>query len=301
MCSTSIYVTIDHECQLAAVSKLVVEELGRTVDRNISADADQYDDFLKNVLHKARVDMNRGRSLASTAKSIPQSSDSVVREMTTVVQSMSDTILGLGTMVDRRSATETREATAVVNASHQVTKLARMPLPTGAFFETKNVHQQWVIQERPPFKACDSPTAIQKYSLRVCSRGGKKEELQDLPERIVSASVDFMLEAMGVGQPELERSAEELVEHPTQFWLALGKNDVERGAALDYRKTCRMSWTPTCRVSVAKALSDAVSGSSWRSRRLEDDLSLEAPLRKNAPASETTAAPTTTTSTISST
>ncbi|EYC39618.1 hypothetical protein Y032_0649g1124 [Ancylostoma ceylanicum] len=43
--------------------------------------------------------MNRARFLTSSAKSIPQSSDSVVREMATVVQSMSNTILGLETMV----------------------------------------------------------------------------------------------------------------------------------------------------------------------------------------------------------
>ncbi|EYB96883.1 hypothetical protein Y032_0146g2558 [Ancylostoma ceylanicum] len=210
--------------------------------------------------------------------------------LTTKFPNVSDTILGLATMIDGLQLRLERQSTAIVNASHQVTKLARMPLPKEAFFGAKNVHQQWIIPEKPPFKrqdlkallrswvpnartptsdfatlttdfarhyfvvACEPPTAIQKYSLRVSSRGGKKEELQDLPERIVSALVEFMLEAMGIGQPELGRTAEELVEHPTQFWLALGKNDVERGAALDYRKTCRMSWTPTCRVSVAKAL-----------------------------------------------
>ncbi|KAL6743239.1 hypothetical protein Aduo_016305 [Ancylostoma duodenale] len=71
-------------------------------------------------------------------------------------------------------------------------------------------HQGWVIQERPPFKrhnlkalhyfkvACEPADAIQSSSVRMSSRGGKKEELRDLPERIVSTLVNFMLEAMGV-------------------------------------------------------------------------------------------------------
>ncbi|EYB82877.1 hypothetical protein Y032_0348g3173 [Ancylostoma ceylanicum] len=35
-----------------------------------------------------------------------------------------------------------RQSMAAVNASHQTTKLARMPLPQEAFFGEKNVHQQ---------------------------------------------------------------------------------------------------------------------------------------------------------------
>ncbi|RCN26837.1 hypothetical protein ANCCAN_27435 [Ancylostoma caninum] len=117
-----------------------------------------------------------------------------------------------------------------------------MKLPKGAYLGYANLVHDWLIEERPPFKlvnlkelmlkwspsgrchkedyvtqcmdfvcfylvrACDPPERIQKYSCRVSSRGGKKEDLEDLPEEIVFT----LIGCLGLGQPELEMSAEDL-------------------------------------------------------------------------------------------
>ncbi|KAL6725929.1 hypothetical protein Aduo_007950 [Ancylostoma duodenale] len=320
----------DHERQLATDPKVVLEELGRTVDKSVLSE--EYNDFLKNALHNARVDMNRARSLASTSKLLPQSSDSVVRELTTVVQSMSNTVLGLAAMIDGLQLRLEKQSVAVLNAKHQarppfkshnLKALLRSWVPNGRIAKSDFATLCTDFARHYFVVACEPAEAIQGFSVRVSSRGGKKEELRDLPERIVSTLVDFMLEAMGIGQPELERTSQDLSQRPTEFWLGLGRNNAERGAALDYRKSCRMSWTPSCRVSISKALADIrqyrmgadrlmpkpkrrrvppqPEDSTELSSDLEEDLSLDAPMRRNQnPGPSTTAAATATTTTTSS-
>ncbi|KAL6734964.1 hypothetical protein Aduo_005450 [Ancylostoma duodenale] len=276
--------------------------------------------------------MNRARSLASTSKLLPQSSDSVVRELTTVVQSMSNTVLGLAAMIDGLQLRLEKQSVAVLNAKHQarppfkshnLKALLRSWVPNGRIAKSDFATLCTDFARHYFVVACEPAEAIQGFSVRVSSKGGKKEELRDLPERIVSTLVDFMLEAMGIGQPELERTSQDLSQRPTEFWLGLGRNNAERGAALDYRKSCRMSWTPSCRVSISKALADIrqyrmgadrlmpkpkrrrvppqPEDSTELSSDLEEDLSLDAPMRRNQnPGPSTTAAATATTTTTSS-
>ncbi|RCN43504.1 hypothetical protein ANCCAN_10512 [Ancylostoma caninum] len=65
-----------------------------------------------------------------------------------------------------------------------------------------------------------------------------------------------MLQGLGLGQPELEMSAEDLKMRPTEFWYQLGPMDRVRGQSLQYRKACRMSWGPQIRVAISQALAD---------------------------------------------
>ncbi|EYC20596.1 hypothetical protein Y032_0021g301 [Ancylostoma ceylanicum] len=108
----------------------------------------------------------------------------------------------------------------------------------------------------PANRGVRPPEAIQQFSLRVSSRGGKKEVLKDLHESVVTTLIDFMLQPLGLGQPELDCTSDELRERPTDLWRSLGGTDAERAAALDDRQNCRQSWRPTCRVAVSKALAD---------------------------------------------
>ncbi|KAL6726636.1 hypothetical protein Aduo_008588 [Ancylostoma duodenale] len=82
--------------------------------------------------------------------------------------------------------------------------------------------------------ACRTVDSIQSYACRLSGRGARSERLQDLPENIVDILIKCLLEGLGIGQPELERSATELRECPTEFWISLGKTYEDRKAALKY-------------------------------------------------------------------
>ncbi|KAL6729671.1 hypothetical protein Aduo_000706 [Ancylostoma duodenale] len=281
----------NHTRRIATEPKVNLEELGCTIERNpVAVD---YEDFLSESLKTARVDISNVKSLQASVRQLPQSSDSVVRRLTSAVETMSSTIVGMATMIDGLQMRLQKQSVSIVNASHQITKLTRMELLKGAFFGEKNVKREWIIPQRAPFKtdlkalirtwvpstrtskgdfatictdfarhyfvrACNPSEAIQQFSVRVSSRGrSKKEELKDLPESIVTTlHPHFMLEAMGLGQPGLDCTSDELKERSTDFWRGLGRTDKEREAALDYRQSCRQDWRPSCRVSIAKTLSD---------------------------------------------
>ncbi|RCN51755.1 hypothetical protein ANCCAN_02115, partial [Ancylostoma caninum] len=120
-------------------------------------------------------------------------------------------------------------------------------------------------------RACDPVESIQKYAHRVSGRGQKKEDLKDLPENVVGILIDCLLDGLGLGQPELQMATEELEDHPTElslnlsavveigsfsFFMKLGETEEERKAALEYRKDCRIQWTPTCALAINRGLAD---------------------------------------------
>ncbi|RCN48498.1 hypothetical protein ANCCAN_05494 [Ancylostoma caninum] len=62
--------------------------------------AADYEYFLSDSLKTARVDMNNVKSSQTSVRQLSQSSDSVVRRLTSAVQTMSNTIAGVETIID---------------------------------------------------------------------------------------------------------------------------------------------------------------------------------------------------------
>ncbi|KAL6743086.1 hypothetical protein Aduo_016169 [Ancylostoma duodenale] len=67
-----------------------------------------------------------------------------------------------------------------------------------------------------------------------------------------------MHQGLGLGQPELEMSAEDLKMRPAEFWYQLGATDRVRGQLLLYRKACRTRWGPQIRIAISRALADVL-------------------------------------------
>ncbi|KAL6738085.1 hypothetical protein Aduo_011673 [Ancylostoma duodenale] len=65
---------------------------------------------------------------------------------------------------------------------------------------------------------------------------------------------DYRNDIESRGQPEMEKSSEELKENPTEFWLGLGPDNASRSSALQYRRDCRVRWTHECGAAIARAL-----------------------------------------------
>ncbi|RCN49666.1 hypothetical protein ANCCAN_04290 [Ancylostoma caninum] len=72
-------------------------------------------------------------------------------------------------------------------------------------------------------RACDPPAAVRTYVCRLTGMNAKDEKLINLPEELVSVLVDFLLEGLGIGQPELEATIESLKLAPTEsavLWIS---------------------------------------------------------------------------------
>ncbi|KAL6723737.1 hypothetical protein Aduo_018711 [Ancylostoma duodenale] len=216
--------------------------------------------FVATRCEDVRVDVQEAKRLQDWTLKVPESSDSIVRELTRVVKEQSNAIVGLSSLVDALYNTCSDLSNQLHRANASISKVARRKLPEGTKLCHDNLTRPWRIEANPPFKAHDlnalledwdrmkhvkdsehyiqlvdflrfyfvkatHPTpAIQSYSCRLTGKHAKNPDLVDLPHEIAHTLTEY------------------LMSHPTEYWTKLGRDNDSRKAAFNLRKEYRSDW-----------------------------------------------------------
>ncbi|RCN48998.1 hypothetical protein ANCCAN_04875 [Ancylostoma caninum] len=169
-----------------------------------------------------RVDVPESKQLQEWSRRVPESSDSMVRELKKTVMEQAHAIVGLSALEQ--------------NLNELLEQWAR-----SSHVKASDHSTQCVDFLRYYFIKATHPTpVIQSYSCRLTGKNAKNTALLDLPEDVVTILIEFLLDGLGLGHEEIKNdTAENLKLHPTEFWLKLGNNDVVRKAALLKRNEYR--------------------------------------------------------------
>ncbi|KAL6727681.1 hypothetical protein Aduo_009536 [Ancylostoma duodenale] len=240
-----------------------------------------------------RVDVPESKQLHEWSRRVPESSDSVVRELKKIVMEQAHAIVGLSSLIDALFTNYSELRSDIHRANAHISNAVRLKLPENTKLSHRNLTGRWLIQANTPFvkqnlnelleqwarsshvKASDHSTqcvdflryyfikathptpVIQSYSCRLTGKNAKNTALLDLPEDVVTILIEFLLDGLGLGHEEIKNdTAENLKLHPTEFWLKLGNNDVARKAALQKRKEYRADWAVAGRQLIGRALGD---------------------------------------------
>ncbi|CAJ0599417.1 unnamed protein product [Cylicocyclus nassatus] len=98
------------------------------------------------------------------------------------------------------------------------------------------------------------PSDIWDFAHRT-SNVSRKPDLQDLPESIVITLNDFMLDALSLGNEDLEGYRLNAIRSlRTSFWISLGTSDEEREKKLNYLLEQKTFYCVQIRTCIAEAL-----------------------------------------------
>ncbi|VDO27335.1 unnamed protein product [Heligmosomoides polygyrus] len=102
--------------------------------------------------------------------------------------------------------------------------------------------------------ACDPEREIQGFVCRLTGKAGKDPDLTDLPEDIVSFVIDFLMDALGLSNHDIDKHERDLVARRSLFWNTLGSNDEERSNLLRQLKLAKVEWISLARKAIGRAL-----------------------------------------------
>ncbi|VDL67193.1 unnamed protein product, partial [Nippostrongylus brasiliensis] len=104
-------------------------------------------------------------------------------------------------------------------------------------------------------KMTDPPEGIQRYALRIAGKSGRDMSLKTLPEEVETILIDFALDMLGYGQPEIKCRASVALEE-SRFFASLGGTYEERSEALSVLVEEREGWKKQMNRSLQLALRD---------------------------------------------
>ncbi|VDO33731.1 unnamed protein product, partial [Heligmosomoides polygyrus] len=123
--------------------KLPVGAIGRLLcQHDIGAD---YNTFASNTLRGIRLDVEEGKSVARMLATVPEPSDSIVRQLLSIVEQQQSTIMGLTTVLD--SCLAGMQQLEQQQADCTVTKSKELTLPEPTFLAYDNVTQVWRVPQ----------------------------------------------------------------------------------------------------------------------------------------------------------
>ncbi|EYC05444.1 hypothetical protein Y032_0082g1587 [Ancylostoma ceylanicum] len=105
-------------------------------------------------------------------------------------------------------------------------------------------------------QACTPPPEIQRFACRQAGKRGKFEHLTDLPEAFVGFLINFVLDAIGLGDEGLLLPVANHKEYRTKFWMELAGNDADRETMFNTLSDARTDWSALARVAIGRALAD---------------------------------------------
>ncbi|KAL6729873.1 hypothetical protein Aduo_000887 [Ancylostoma duodenale] len=253
---------------------------------------EEYFEIISERAKQLRVDVNATKEIQAAVARLPQSSDSIVRQLADIVAQQADVIVGLSSVVDsllvKMNTLCANQQRTVCNSP----KVEEISLPEGTHLHGKNLTRQWDVPNIPPFKAFNlnallngwrrpgrtrsddhvsqcvdffrnylvqatSPVAaVQQFSCRISGKSAKDQNLQDIPEPIVDVLVGCCLDGLLLGAPELMMTEKELLANPTEYWIELGHTDKTRGTMLSQRKELRNTWATRLRQALGRAMTD---------------------------------------------
>ncbi|VDP27118.1 unnamed protein product [Heligmosomoides polygyrus] len=105
-------------------------------------------------------------------------------------------------------------------------------------------------------EACEPPTLVKRYAVRISDSCAKRPDLRDFPEELVEQLIGVCLDRLRLGMRELSCpvSVTALMRNPTPFWLSLGDTDEEREAKFEEQKKAKAGWTVHVRGALQRAL-----------------------------------------------
>ncbi|VDO86326.1 unnamed protein product [Heligmosomoides polygyrus] len=77
---------------------------------------------------------------------------------------------------------------------------------------------------------------IKQYSCRLAGNVGRKRRLRDIPEAVAATLVDFLLDTIGSGSANLDKTVNELRAAQHTWWINLGCNDSQREQQFRHRQ-----------------------------------------------------------------
>ncbi|RCN51337.1 hypothetical protein ANCCAN_02490, partial [Ancylostoma caninum] len=250
---------------------------------------EEYFEIISERAKQLRVDVNATKEIQAAMARLPQSSDSIVRQLADIVAQQADVIVGLSSVVDSLLVKMNTLCASQQGTICNSQKVEEISLPEGTHLHGKNLTRQWDVPSIPPFKAFNlnallngwrrpgrtrsddhvsqcvdffrnylvqatSPVAaVQQFSCRISGKSAKDQNLQDIPEPIVDVLVGCCLDALLLGAPELMMTEKELLANPTEL---LGRNDKARGTVLSQRKELRNTWATRLRQALGRAMTD---------------------------------------------
>lgn len=127
-----------------------LEQLGEAVanfDLGVS-----YDNFITGTMRDCKMNMTKAKVLQKQSSNVKESSDSIVRSLTAVVQQQAKAILGMSAALDSvfEHARDTRRK--LLKIEGQVTKANYPTLPEGLRLHASNLTHSWRIEANAPFK-----------------------------------------------------------------------------------------------------------------------------------------------------
>ncbi|WKY04562.1 hypothetical protein Q1695_005513 [Nippostrongylus brasiliensis] len=113
---------------------------------------------------------------------------------------------------------------------------------------TQDSAQDWI-------EITDPPEEIQRYAIRIAGKSGRDMSLKTLPEEVETILIDFALDMLGYGQPEIKCRASVALEE-SRFFASLGSTYEERSEALSVLVEEREDWKKQMNRSLQLALRD---------------------------------------------
>ncbi|VDL73215.1 unnamed protein product [Nippostrongylus brasiliensis] len=230
---------------------------------------------ITNRMKSIRIDLNEVKELQRAVKQLPPSSDTIVQSLKNLLEKSCAISVGLAAVVDHLAFKVPELKNDIAHTSVHMQQRSSLKVPLNTVLSHLNLTQRWTVEESPPFKhmdlkslmsnwrlpgrarkddhitqcvdfarfyfirACNPVDEISKYAVRLSGKHAKDPTKIDLPDDVVETLIKCLLEGLRMGQPELDRMPEELINNPTPFWTELGEADEIRSAKLMEKQAFR--------------------------------------------------------------
>ncbi|CAJ0601404.1 unnamed protein product [Cylicocyclus nassatus] len=120
---------------------------------------------------------------------------------------------------------------------------------------TNRMETASTLRAQVDFQVCGpDPSDIWNFAHRT-SNVSRKPDLQDLPESIVITLNDFVLDALSLGNEDLEGYRLNSIRSlRTSYWISLGTSDEEREKKFNYLLEQKTFYCGQIRTCIAEAL-----------------------------------------------
>ncbi|RCN27456.1 hypothetical protein ANCCAN_26809 [Ancylostoma caninum] len=247
---------LDRVTAMVSSREVALNDLGALFFQH-SVDPQTYEEIVVTI-NDVKIKLGEIQNLQKSVRNVPESSDAVVRLLTTLLKRSVDTMAGLGVLVDSllRNITANRADITAAKSSMQFDLnhlMESWEVPSRARDDDHMTHCADFVR-RYLVKACSPPTEVQKYACRLTGKNAKVPSLLNLPDVVTNYLIGCLLEGLKLGVREIFADPEALAEKPTRYWLALGRDYESRKQELLRRKTVRAGWAVKLRQSIGRAL-----------------------------------------------
>ncbi|CAJ0594531.1 unnamed protein product [Cylicocyclus nassatus] len=111
-----------------------------------------FKEMLTSKISDIKINMQHVKNMQTSVETLPSSSDSVVRALTSVVREQMNTIAGLSLTVNALLSKLREQDRELRRTNFHVAKNKEDTLPKGYSLQRKNISRVWHLESAPPFK-----------------------------------------------------------------------------------------------------------------------------------------------------